>query len=115
MGQATPMTIDLDQLNLRMQQNPMALGALDEVELGSALELMKTYAGQGTDLRPWLADAQINKDVSLRLQYLAGLALNVYEEDSIYSAMVEHRRYPDNLFRSSEPWVESELRAALDR
>ena len=39
------------------------------------------------DLRPWLADAQINTDRNLRLEYLAGMANNVYDAE-IYQNML---------------------------
>ena len=49
-------------------------------------------------LRPWLADAQINHDRNLRLQYLAGLGLNEYDQAAIYSQMLQYRRFPEGLF-----------------
>ena len=45
-------------------------------------------------LRPWLADAQINRDRNLRLQFLAGASLNMYDQAGIYSQMLQYRRYP---------------------
>ena len=35
---------------------------------GSAIALLSTYAGQASDLRSWLAGAEINRDGNLRLQ-----------------------------------------------
>ena len=32
----------------------------------------------------WLRDAQINTDRNLKLQFLAGLGLNLYQSDAIY-------------------------------
>ena len=40
-----------------------------------AASLLTTYGGQARDLAPWLADAEINRDSNLRLQYLAGMGL----------------------------------------
>ena len=52
--------------------------------------------------RMWeLADAQINHDRNLRLQFLAGLGLNQYNEAAIYSQMLQYRRYPEGLFAGS--------------
>ncbi len=115
MGQIEPMQINVDTLDDRIVHNAYAWNSLAEVDLGSAVELLKTYAGQGSDLAPWLADAQINHDVSLRLQYLAGMALDLYREADIYKAMIENRRYPDNLFISSNQSVLDELRDAFGR
>ena len=57
--------------------------------------------GGGPDLEPWLRDAEINRDRSLRLQYLAGLALDRQDAYHIYDAIVGYRRYPRALFQVS--------------
>jgi len=98
LGQINPMLIDVDALQVRLEDNPQILTSLEDVELGSAVYLLGTYLGQGPDLTAWLRDAQINRDRSLRLQYLAGLALDYYETGSIFQSALQHRRYPDNLF-----------------
>ena len=46
--------------------------------------------------------AEINRDGNLRLQDLAGLALNQNMEGAIYSQMLTYRRYPENLFVVSD-------------
>ena len=61
-------------------------------------------AGRRATSAPWLADAEINRDGNLRLQYLAGMGFNVYDS-SIYQ-MLAHRRYPENLFTGSGEWKE---------
>jgi len=71
------------------------------VGFGGAVQLLGTYAGQEPDLRPWLNGAEINRDGNLRLQYMAGLALNVSQEGAIYSQMLAYRKYPQNLFAGS--------------
>ena len=88
--------------------------SLNDVSLGSAVALLSTYAGRARDLGEWLADAQINLDRNMRLQYLAGLGLNNYEADAIYTALLEHARYPDNFFIATEA-METALKAQLDR
>ena len=45
--------------------------------------------------------AEINRDRSLRLQYLAGLALDRQDAYNIYDAIVGYRRYPRALFQVS--------------
>ena len=72
--------------------------SLREIGMNSAVDLFSTYAGMKSDLAPWLADAAINRDRNLRLQYLAGLGLNLYQSDAIYADMLQYRRYPDELF-----------------
>jgi len=78
---------------------------LTQVELAGVDGLMSTYAGQARDLRPWLADAQINTDRNLRLEYLAGMANNVYDLQ-IYQDMLAYRRFPEEMFTTSPEWLE---------
>jgi spermidine synthase len=110
LGQAEPTKIDVDQLQEKLERPDQArvAASMREVGFGSAIALLSTYAGQGPDLRFWLADAEINRDGNLRLQYLAGLALNKSMEGAIYSQMLTYRRYPENLFVVSD-----QLRPAL--
>ena len=75
--------------------------------------LLATYAGQESDLQPWLAGAEINRDGNLRLQYMAGLALNTSMEATIYSQILSYRRFPMNLFQGSEDKLQA-LRYAME-
>jgi spermidine synthase len=104
LGQAEPTKIDVDQLQAKLERPDEArvAASMREVGFNSAIALLSTYAGQGPDLKSWLADAEINRDRNLRLQYLAGLALNNSLEGAIYTQMLAHRRYPDNLFVVSD-------------
>jgi spermidine synthase len=103
-GHATAQTINVDSMQARLMrpENARVLRSLSEVGFTDALSLLSTYAGQARDLAPWLADAQINRDSNLRLQYLAGMGLNSYENASIYDDMLKYRKYPDNLFVGSD-------------
>jgi len=104
MGQVDPAMIDMDAMQARLDR-PAGMRVADslrEVGFGSAVQLLATYAGQEPDLRPWLAGAEINRDGNLRLQYMAGLALNVSREGAIYNQMLAYRKFPDNLFAGSE-------------
>ena len=51
--------------------------SLQNVGFQSVFDLFATYAGNARDLAPWLADAEINRDRNLRLQYLAGFRSNL--------------------------------------
>ncbi|MGD0539680.1 MAG: fused MFS/spermidine synthase [Verrucomicrobiota bacterium] len=104
LGQAEPTKIDVDQLQEKLERPDQArvAASMREVGFGSAIALLSTYAGQGPDLRSWLAGAEINRDGNLRLQYLAGLALNKSMEGALYSQMLTYRRYPENLFVVSD-------------
>jgi spermidine synthase len=104
-GHSTPQTINLDTMQARLSSPDGARvsQSLAEVGLNSALSLMSTYGGQARDLAPWLADAQINRDSNLRLQYLAGMGLNRYESASIFEDMLKYRTFPENLFVGGGP------------
>jgi spermidine synthase len=108
-GHATPQTIDLDSMQARLTRPEGARIAqsLAEVGLPSATSLLSTYGGRAQDLSPWLADAEINRDSNLRLQYLAGMGLNTYQSGSIYDEMLKFRTFPENLFVGSP--IEREL------
>jgi spermidine synthase len=76
--------------------------SLSEVGMMSATDLFSTYAGKRPDLDPWMSDAVINRDRNLRLQYLAGLGLNLYQSDVIYADMLKYAtRFPEELFIGS--------------
>ena len=74
--------------------------------MNSALDLFATYAGQKSDLVAWLADASINRDRNLRMQYLAGIGLNQDSSAAIYSSLLAQRPFPEDLFRSAEGRVD---------
>ena len=109
-GQDGQAQIDLDAIEQRLGSSAYAgvAKSLSDVGFQSALGLLTTYAGRGPDLKRWLAGAQINRDGNLRLQYLAGLALNFSQENVIYEQMLSYRRFPEGLFA-----VSAARRAAL--
>ena len=108
-GQAEPMKIDVDKMQQRLNMPEYApvVQSLRETGIYSAVDLLSTFAGHAADLKTWLADASINRDLNLRLQYLAGLSLNLYRADPIYVSMVAHARYPGDLFTGSETTLQS--------
>ena len=103
-GQNEPLRIDLDAIEERLRRPEYATLArsLSEIGFNSAIGLFATYGGRPSDMRPWLQDAQITRDMDLRLQYLAGLGLNRREAASIYEGMLVHRRFPSDMFVGSE-------------
>ena len=103
LGQVEPTRIDLDEIDARLQRPEYGAVAQSLAEIGfhSAADLFSTFAAQGPQLRAWLADAQINRDRNLRLQYLAGLGVNQYRQAEIYREILAYRRVPDGLFVGS--------------
>ena len=104
-GQVEPTKIDVDAIQAKLQRPEYAplARSLAEIGMHSAVDLFATYAGRKPDLEPWLRTAQINHDRNLRLQYLAGLGLNLYQADVIYSDMLRYvTKSPDDLFVASD-------------
>jgi len=117
LGQAEPTTIDVDAIEVRLQRPEYApvKNSLAQIGMHSAIDLFSTYAGRKPDLEPWLRDATINRDRNLRLQYLAGLGLNLYQADVIYADMLKHvSKLPEDLFTGSEA-TKTALFAAINR
>jgi spermidine synthase len=116
MGTVEPLQINVDEIQAKLNRPEYApvVRSLGEVGLGSAVDLFSTYAGRGADIGGWTRDAIINRDRNLKLQYLAGLGLNLYQSDRIYSDMLLHARYPDGLFTGSDATLQA-LREGIAR
>jgi spermidine synthase len=115
-GQLDPKPIDVDRVQARLSdpKNAAIAQSLSEIGINSAIDLFATYGGRTDDMQGWLAGAQINTDRNLRLQYLAGLGLNLYQSAEIYRNMSATSRYPEGLFTGSEQTMQ-ELRQAIER
>ena len=113
-GRAGPLKVDLDAIEARLAQPEYApvRKSLMEIGFNSGVELFTTFAGQASDLKSYLADAQVNRDRNLRLQYLAGLGVNKYEQASIYADVLSHGRWVDGMF-SGAPDKLAALRAGV--
>ena len=114
LGQAKDASINIDQLQDRLDRpdHRRVFASLDNVGFKSAIDLLATYAGRGVNLRPWLKNAEINRDRNLRLQYLAGLGLNANQGGSIYTEMLTYREFPEDMFIAS-PERMDQLKRAL--
>ena len=114
LGQAEPTRIDLDVLAARLDRpdHVRVAQSLAEVNFHTAASLLATYDASAADLKPWLAGAEINRDLSLRLQYLAGMGLNYNDAPTIGRQIRQQRYFPADLFVGSPARVE-DLRRAL--
>jgi spermidine synthase len=103
LGQADALNINLDELDRRLERPDYAPVAesLRDIGVVSAADLLSAYAGQLSDLAPWLKGAQINRDRNLRLQYLAGWGINSELADDIYRQILGYRHPPSNIFTGS--------------
>jgi len=109
MGQVEPTQINIDELQAKLDSPEFAQvkQSLAEIGIGSAIELLSNYAGTAADLKPWLADAIINRDRNLKLQYLAGMGLNLYQSGPIYADMLRYTKFPENLFTGSPASIQA--------
>jgi spermidine synthase len=102
-GPLAPPQIDVEGVDrvLRLPAFARVARSLGEIGMYGAHDLFATYAGRARDLQRWTADAQINRDRNLRLQYLAGLSVNLHDGDRIYHDIRRYRTFPDDLFAGS--------------
>jgi len=116
LGQVEPTKIDVDALQARLDRPEYATvrESLGIVGFPNAISLLGTYLGRASDLRPWLAGAQINRDIDLRLQYLAGMGVNNFSAGAIASEIARVRRFPMDLF-SGSPESIGQLQSSLVR
>lgn len=107
LGQVEPLDLNVDALEDRWGRPDYArvTQSMGAVNFHNATDVLSTYAGRASDLKRWLTGAEINDDMSMRLQYLAGMGLNVDDPGSIYAEMLKYRRFPHDLFTGSEQRV----------
>jgi len=117
LGQNGEAKIDVDRIEARLADPKFANVAqsLSEIGFYNGVDLLSTFAAQGPQLQPWLADAQVNRDRNLRLQYLAGLGVNKYEQAQIYSEILQFRNVPPNLFVGSPDRLAALSTAIMNR
>jgi spermidine synthase len=116
LGQVEPKPIDVDRVEARLRNpaNAAIVNSLGQIGIHSAVELFGTYAGHKSDMAGWLKGAALNRDRNLRLQYLAGLGLNLYQSDAIYRNIIKETQYPDGLF-SGSPQTLAALRETINQ
>jgi spermidine synthase len=103
LGVNGPTTIDLDRIDARIRAPDAARlrESLSWIGCEEAADLFSFYVAAGPQLAAWLADAQINRDANLRLQYLAGLGINASEQGAIYRALLATGEWPEGVFTGS--------------
>jgi spermidine synthase len=116
LGRAEESAIDVDAIDRRLKTAAYAgvSASLAEVGFPSAVDLLATYASRAPDLQAMLADAQINDDLSMRLEYLAGLGLNSADSARMYHEILSYRKFPEGLLTGTGERIAA-LRELLQR
>jgi spermidine synthase len=105
MGGVEPFRVDLDMMEDRFRRETNVAQSLSDVGFSTIWPLLTTYGGRASDMKAWLADAQINRDSNLRLQYLAGLASELTQATAISDGILKHRNFPTDIFFGDEQRV----------
>jgi spermidine synthase len=108
--------VNVDQLQQRLDQPGYSgvVKSIADVGFHSAGELLASYAGRAFDLQSFIAGSPINEDLSLHLQYQAGLGLNARIAPQILRDILAYRKFPEDLFTGSGDRLDG-LRSALGR
>src|SRR5262249_43608254 len=116
LGQPDGSRIDVDAIQKRLDDSKYSgvRDSLADVQFNSAFELMATYAGRASDLAPMLAGAEINRDLNMRLQYIAGWGLNAVTSAKIYRELLSYQRFPNDLLTGTDERMDA-LRETLGR
>ena len=99
LGRAEASPISVDELQRRLDQPAYSrvAASLADTEFHSAVDLLATYAGRSSDLAQFVAGAQINEDLNMRLQYIAGMGVNSITSPQVYHEILTYRRFPEDL------------------
>lgn len=109
LGHTEPFVIVEADLAEKFHRNRAVAQSLAEVQIHFPLDLLISFAGRRPDVASWLNGYRPNLDRNLRLEYLAGEALDTYAENEIYAAMTTNLRFPEGFFQMAQE-KEGELR-----
>ena len=128
LGYVDPVQVNLDQMQATLNRPEYAQvkKSLMEVGFGAdtedlrlvtnvwedpAIALMATYAGRAKDMGEWMKGAQINTDRNMRLQYLAGMAVNKSLGKDILDGILKYYKFPEDEIVGSSQNIEIMKRA----
>src|SRR5262249_11714385 len=116
MGRLDTSAINIDEVQKRLEapQYSRVAASLDDVRITSAADLFAAYTGRASDLSSMLLGVQVNRDLNMRLQYIAGWGVNSVSADEIYRNILSHRTFPDGLLEGTRDRIET-LRDVLSR
>ena len=115
-GRLDESSINVDEMQKRLDQPKYSrvAASLADVGVQSASDLLATYAGRASDLDPMLSGTPINRDLNMRLQYIAGWGVNSVMSEPIYRQILSYRRFPEDLITGTGEPIET-LRDLLHR
>jgi spermidine synthase len=115
-GRLDESSINVDEMQKRLDQPKYSrvVASLGDVGVQSASDLLATYAGRASDLEPMLSGTPINRDLNMRLQYIAGWGVNSVMSEPIYRQILSYRRFPEDLITGTGESIET-LRDLLHR
>ena len=114
LGKNGELAIGVTALEKRFGKLPAVRASLNLIGIDSHWALLNFYLTRVTDLEPWLVDAEINRDRNLRLQYLAGLAIDSFDSDRILREIRGYKGDARGLFIATQA-DEPKLRRILAR
>ena len=116
LGRLETSPINIDEIQKRLDDTKYSgvLSSLTEAEFDSAFDLIGSYAGRASDLAPTLSGAEINRDLNMRLQYVAGWGLNSVSSAQIYRELLSYRKFPEDLLTGTGERMDA-LREVLGR
>jgi spermidine synthase len=118
-GTVEPTVIDVDKMGAYLDAHPKVKESLTDVKFGKesendeptgtevAVDLLSSFAADAHHLKPWTDGAQLNEDNNLRLQYLAGLALNEQMAPEILRHIMSHYEFPAEIFHGNAATLEA--------
>lgn len=112
LGSNEPFRLDLQEMDRLITPRGRIESSIREMQFDSADDVLTLYLADKANLREWLADAQLNSDMSMRLEYLAGSAAYTNEREEIFGQIVQFRRWPMDLFHGEESrlrWIRENL------
>jgi spermidine synthase len=102
-NELSPVNVDDLQRRLNQPRYAAVSASLGDAAFHSAVDLMATWVGRVSDLAPMLVNAEVNDDMNMRLQYLAGLGLNSAISPRVYKEILSYRKFPEGLLTGSGP------------
>jgi spermidine synthase len=109
LAQNGPMKLDMDAIDQRLfsPESAAVAKSMRDVGFRNAVDMMTTYAGRAQDLAQWLEGAEVNRDLNLRLQYLAGMGVNSDRAGAIYDDVLRRLKFPSDLIVGSDARLEA--------